>query len=68
MIAPDYRAAGASSKPQEGYDKRTMALDIFALLREHLGVGGPVTLVGHDIGMMVAYAFASARPPPVAWF
>ena len=60
--APDYRGAGASSKPPDGYDKRTMAADIHRLLRDHLGIAGPVTMVGHDIGMMVAYAFASSFP------
>lgn len=65
VIAPDYRGAGASSKPQEGYDKRTMASDIDALLRDHLGVEQPIVLVGHDIGMMVAYAFADAYPAGV---
>ena len=65
VIAPDYRGAGGSSKPPAGYDKRTMAADIFKLLREHLGIVGPVTMVGHDIGMMVAYAFASQHPKSV---
>ena len=65
VIAPDYRGAGASAKPQEGYDKRTMASDIHRLLREHLGLSEPVALVGHDIGMMVAYAFASDYPASV---
>jgi pimeloyl-ACP methyl ester carboxylesterase len=65
VIAPDYRGAGASSKPQEGYDKRTMARDINILLGDHLGVKDPIALVGHDIGMMVAYAFASAYPKSV---
>ncbi len=65
VVAPDYRGAGASSKPQEGYDKRTMAADVFRLLREHLGVEGKIALVGHDIGMMVAYAFASSYPDAV---
>ena len=62
VITPDYRGAGGSSKPATGYDKRTMAQDIHKLLREHLGVAGNITLVGHDIGMMVAYAFASQYP------
>ncbi len=62
VIAPDYRGAGGSSKPNVGYDKRTMAADLFKLLREHLGVTSLITLVGHDIGMMVAYAFASQYP------
>jgi pimeloyl-ACP methyl ester carboxylesterase len=65
VITPDYRGAGGSSKPPTGYDKRTMAADIYKLLREHLHVSGPVTMVGHDIGMMVAYAFASEYPKAV---
>ena len=59
VIAPDYRGAGGSSKPTDGYDKRTMAADVRHLLTDHLGVSGPVTMVGHDIGMMVAYAYAA---------
>jgi pimeloyl-ACP methyl ester carboxylesterase len=60
VVAPDYRGAGHSSRPQGGYDKRTMAEDIHRLLREHLQIDGPVALVGHDIGLMVAYAYAQA--------
>lgn len=58
VVAPDYRGAGNSSKPPGGYDKRTMASDIQKLLHEHLHVESPVILIGHDIGLMVAYAFA----------
>jgi pimeloyl-ACP methyl ester carboxylesterase len=36
VVAPDYRGAGNSFRPQGGYDKRTMAGDIRLLLREHL--------------------------------
>jgi pimeloyl-ACP methyl ester carboxylesterase len=57
-IAPDYRGAGHSSRPLAGYDKRTMAADIRQLVREALKISGPVALVGHDIGLMVAYAYA----------
>ena len=60
VIAPDYRGAGHSWRPLGGYDKRTMASDIQRLLRDHLGIQGPVALVGHDIGLMVAYAYAQA--------
>jgi pimeloyl-ACP methyl ester carboxylesterase len=60
VIAPDYRGAGNSSRPLDGYDKRTMAKDIRALLREHLWLEGPVIMVGHDLGLMVAYAYAEA--------
>ena len=62
VIAPDYRGAGRSSKPPKGYDKRTMAADIAVLLTDVLGVDRPVTMVGNDIGMMVAYAFGSELP------
>jgi hypothetical protein len=58
VIAPDYRGAGNSSRPAGGYDKRTMAGDIHQLLREHLQIDRPVAMVGHDIGLMVAFAYA----------
>jgi pimeloyl-ACP methyl ester carboxylesterase len=60
VVAPDYRGAGHSSHPASGYDKRTMAQDIYRLLHEHLGIEDAVALVGHDIGLMVAYAYAQA--------
>ena len=58
VIAPDYRGAGQSTKTAGGYDKRTMAGDVRRLLRDHLRVNGRVVLAGHDIGLMVAYAYA----------
>jgi pimeloyl-ACP methyl ester carboxylesterase len=58
VVAPDYRGAGHSSRPLGGYDKRTMATDIRRLLRGELGISGSIALVGHDIGLMVAYAYA----------
>jgi pimeloyl-ACP methyl ester carboxylesterase len=58
IVAPDYRGAGYSSRPLDGYDKRTMAKDIHVLLQEHLRLEGPVVMVGHDIGLTVAYAYA----------
>lgn len=60
VIVPDLRGAGASSKPDGGYDKKTMAQDIHALL-ESLDVD-KATIVGHDIGLMVAYAYAAQYP------
>ena len=60
VVAPDYRGAGHSSRPAGGYDKLTMAGDIRRLLRDHLEVEGPIVMVGHDIGLMVAYAYAQA--------
>jgi pimeloyl-ACP methyl ester carboxylesterase len=66
VIAPDYRGAGYSWRPQGGYDKLTMAGDIRKLIRSHLRIEGTITLVGHDIGLMVAYAYAQAYRDEVA--
>ena len=63
VIAPDLRGFGASSKPEGGYDKKTMAQDIHALATS-LGLG-KVGVVGHDIGLMVAYAYAAQYPTEV---
>lgn len=60
VVAPDYRGAGHSLPSLGGYDKRTMARDIHRLLHDHLQITEPVTVVGHDIGLMVAYAYAQA--------
>lgn len=63
VIAPDLRGAGGSSKPPGGYDKKTMAQDIHALVQS---LGYPkVKIVGHDIGLMVAYAYAAQYPDQV---
>jgi len=64
VVAPDYRGAGGSSKPDGGYDKHTMAGDIKALL-DQLGVTNPITLVSHDLGLLVGYAFAALFPDDV---
>ncbi|QEH32228.1 Soluble epoxide hydrolase [Aquisphaera giovannonii] len=66
VVVPDYRGAGRSSKPTAGYDKRTMAADLRALVREHLKIEGPLAVVGHDIGSMVAFAFALQFPDDVS--
>ena len=63
VIAPDLRGAGSSEKPIGGYDKKTMAQDIHALVQS---LGYPkVKIVGHDIGLMVAYAYAAQYPNEV---
>jgi pimeloyl-ACP methyl ester carboxylesterase len=64
VIAPDLRGFGDSSKPESGYDKKTMAQDIRALVAS-LG-HGRVAIAGHEIGLMVAYAFAAQYPGEVA--
>jgi len=58
VIAPDYRGAGLSSRPADGYAKRSMAHDIYRLKHEHLGLVEPAIVVGHDIGLTIAYAYA----------
>lgn len=60
VIAPDLRGLGDSSRPAEGYDKRTMAADIHGLLGS-LGVER-CCLVGHDWGGPVAFALAAHYP------
>jgi pimeloyl-ACP methyl ester carboxylesterase/uncharacterized protein YbjT (DUF2867 family) len=56
VIIVDIRGMGSSDKPAAGYDKKTMAQDIYALV-QHLGLD-KVSLLGHDIGGMVAASFA----------
>src|SRR5215510_13062530 len=63
VIAPDLRGFGQSSKPTTGYEKKTMAQDIHALAAS-LGFKH-ATVVGHDIGLMVAYAYAAQYPTEV---
>lgn len=57
VVVPDLRGMGLSSRPGGGYDKWTQAGDIHAVLAL-LGIGR-VTVVGHDIGTMVAFAYAA---------
>lgn len=66
VVAPDYRGAGSSWRPAGGYDKVTVAGDIRTLVRERLGVAEPVVVVGHDIGLMVAFAYATRFREEVA--
>jgi pimeloyl-ACP methyl ester carboxylesterase len=63
VLAPDLRGFGESSMPDGGYDKKTMAQDIHALATS-LG-HRCVRIVGHDIGLMVAYAYAAQYPTEV---
>jgi pimeloyl-ACP methyl ester carboxylesterase len=60
VIVPDLRGAGGSAKPASGYDKKTMAMDIHELTSS-LKLDR-VRIVGHDIGLMVAYAYATQFP------
>ena len=64
VIAPDLRGAGDSERTAQGYDRKTMAQDIHGLVRQ-LGYE-QVQVVGHDIGLMVAYAYAAQYPSEVS--
>jgi pimeloyl-ACP methyl ester carboxylesterase/glyoxylase-like metal-dependent hydrolase (beta-lactamase superfamily II) len=57
VIVPDLRGMGLSSHPASGYEKLTQAVDLAGVL-DTLGVDR-IELVAHDIGNMVAYAFAA---------
>lgn len=63
VIAPDMRGAGSSAAPDEGYAKADLANDIHALT-DSLKLG-KIEIVGHDIGLMVAYAYAAQYPAEV---
>ncbi|MBN8993336.1 MAG: alpha/beta hydrolase [Rhizobiales bacterium] len=63
VIAPDLRGFGQSASPESGYTKKAMAQDIHALV-ESLKYDR-IRLVGHDIGLMVAYAYAAQYPDKV---
>jgi pimeloyl-ACP methyl ester carboxylesterase len=60
VIVPDLRGAGGSQRTPGGYDKKNMAQDIHELVRK-LG-HDKAKVVGHDIGLMVAYAYAAQYP------
>ena len=60
VVVPDLRGLGLSSIPDSGYDKKTQAGDIRGVLAA-LGIEHSV-VIGHDIGTMVAFAYASRYP------
>jgi pimeloyl-ACP methyl ester carboxylesterase len=66
VIVPDLRGLGLSSKPEGGYEKKTQAGDVAGVLGT-LGIER-ADFVTHDIGNMVAYAFAAEYPERVTRF
>ena len=60
VVVPDLRGMGLSALPEGGYDKRTQAADIRGVL-DKLNID-TADVVGHDIGTMVAYAYAARYP------
>ena len=63
VIAPDLPGIGDSDIPKNGFDMKTAAIRIHALAKS-LGVT-TARVVGHDIGLMVAYAYAGQFPTEV---
>lgn len=64
VVAPDLRGTGLSEKTPDGYDKKTIAADIQALIR-HLGETSAI-VVGHDMGGKAAYIMAHLYPEAVS--
>jgi pimeloyl-ACP methyl ester carboxylesterase len=60
VIAPDLPGIGDSSIPDDKIDMITSAIRIHALVRS-LGIE-KARVIGHDIGLMVAYAYATQFP------
>src|ERR1700693_5750027 len=63
VIAPDLPGIGDSAIPADGLDMKAAATRIHALARS-LGIE-KARVVGHDIGLMVAYAYAAQFPAEV---
>jgi len=66
VIVPDLRGLGLSSKPKDGFDKKTQAGDVAGVL-DALKIES-ADLVTHDIGNMVGFAFAAMHPARVKRF
>src|SRR5512147_3219033 len=64
VLLHDLRGHGRSDRTASGYDTHTLAGDLEALL--DLAGDGPVTLVGHSYGALVALRFALRWPERVA--
>ena len=63
VIAPDLPGIGESEIPKDGLDMKTAGIRMHALARS-LGIS-KARVVGHDIGLMVAYAYAAQFPAEV---
>ncbi|HKF43314.1 MAG TPA: alpha/beta hydrolase [Thermoanaerobaculia bacterium] len=60
VVAPDLPGIGDSAIPADGLDMKSAATRIHELVRK-LGIE-KARVVGHDIGLMVAYAYAAQYP------
>jgi pimeloyl-ACP methyl ester carboxylesterase len=63
VVAPDLPGIGDSEIPRDGLDMKTAAIRVHGLAKS-LGVS-KARVVGHDIGLMVAYAYAALFPAEV---
>jgi pimeloyl-ACP methyl ester carboxylesterase len=63
IVAPDLPGIGDSDIPKDGLDMKSAAIRIHALAKS-LGIS-KTRVVGHDIGLMVAYAYAALFPSEV---
>ena len=64
VIAPDLRGLGDTWRPATGYDKRTVAADVWRLVHDHLKIDR-FFLVGHDWGGPTAFALTCAHQDAV---
>lgn len=64
VLAPDLRGLGDTAKPATGYEKANIAEDIHALVAQ-LNLGPQVHVIGHDMGGMIAYAYAAQHSDEV---
>ena len=63
VVVPDLRGLGLSSKPASGFTKMAQAEDVAGVL-DKLNISR-ADIVAHDIGNMVAFAFAEKHPQRV---
>jgi pimeloyl-ACP methyl ester carboxylesterase len=63
VIAPDLPGIGGSAIPNDGLDMTHAASRVHMLVKQ-LGLG-KAAVVGHDIGLMVAYGYAAQFPNDV---
>jgi pimeloyl-ACP methyl ester carboxylesterase len=64
IIAPDLRGLGDSSRATSGFDKKTVAADVWRLVHDHLKIDS-FFLVGHDWGGPTAFALTCAHQDAV---
>lgn len=64
IVAPDLRGLGDSSRAAHGFDKKTVAADVWRLLHDHLKIDS-FFLVGHDWGGPTAFALTCAHQEAV---